>query len=276
MSDQKLVSKYFSTESGRRGKRKTAPIVVEYENVKTEPEEIEKKIKWEPDNWRTILSNIEKMRAEGNEAPVDGMGCHKCHDEKEVSPKTKRFHMLVALMLSSQTKDHVTHAAMLRLRGAGLTTSSVLSMTDENLAELIKPVGFWRKKVGYLKSTAKVLEDEYEGDIPETYDKLCQLPGVGPKMAHLTMLIAWNQVTGIAVDTHVHRISNRLGWVSKATKDPIKTMQELESWLPSKYWKTINHLLVGFGQTQCTPVHPKCDHCLNKDLCPGAVLTSQG
>lgn len=283
------MSKYFSVAGGRRSKHKTVPVVIEYENIKKEPEKeedavnalkdesdggVDKKARWEPANWIKVLANIKKMRGE-EDAPVDTMGCHKCHDEDEVSPQTQRFQMLVALMLSSQTKDQVTHAAMLRLRKVGLSTKSVIEMPDDTLGELIKPVGFWRKKVGYLKNTAKILESEYNGDIPDSADKLCQLPGVGPKMAHLTMMTAWNQITGIAVDTHVHRICNRLGWVRKPTTQPTKTMQELESWLPSEHWRTINHLLVGFGQTQCKPVNPNCDSCLNNDLCPGAVVAKR-
>lgn len=246
------VSKYFSTEKGtmntRQSKRKPAKIVVKYEDVecKQEPGEEEKpeeskKLKWQPENWLQVIENIGKMRSK-EEAPVDTMGCHKCHDEEEVSPQTKRFQILVALMLSSQTKDQVTHAAMLRLREVGLSTKSVISMSDEKLGDLIRPVGFWRKKVNYLKGAAKAIEDEYGGDIPTCYEDLCKLNGVGPKMAHLTMMTAWKKVTGIAVDTHVHRIANRLGWVRAPSSQPTKTMEELESWLPQEHWLTINHL----------------------------------
>lgn len=95
-----------------------------------------------------------------------------------------------------------------------------------------------------------------------------KLPGVGPKMAHICMDTAWNLVTGIGVDTHVHRISNRLHWVENPTKEPEKTRIALEKWAPYELWKEINLMMVGFGQTVCLPVNPKCDSCLNNKICP--------
>jgi len=98
-----------------------------------------------------------------------------------------------------------------------------------------------------------------------------QLPGVGPKMAMLCMQVAWGMSVGIGVDVHVHRISNRLGWVGKKpTKQPEVTRKILESWLPHEYWKPINKLFVGFGQTICTPINPKCAKCQINTLCPSA------
>lgn len=97
------------------------------------------------------------------------------------------------------------------------------------------------------------------------------MPGVGPKMAHICMATAWNVVTGVGVDVHVHRISNRMGWVPKPTKEPEQTRIALENWLPKHLWREVNHLLVGFGQTTCTPVKPKCVDCLNFQVCPSAV-----
>lgn len=97
-----------------------------------------------------------------------------------------------------------------------------------------------------------------------------KLPGVGSKMAHICMNSAWNIVTGIGVDTHVHRISNRLNWVKRPTKEPEKTRIELEQWLPYEFWHDVNELLVGFGQTICTPTHPKCVQCINQSICPFA------
>lgn len=84
----------------------------------------------------------------------------------------------------------------------------------------------------YIKQTTQILKDQYNGDIPRTFKELCKLPGVGPKMANIVMSVGWNDTVGIAVDTHVHRISNRLGWVRKPTKDPEQTRKALESWLP--------------------------------------------
>ena len=114
--------------------------------------------------------------------------------------------------------------------------------------------------------------DKYEGDIPKTLEELCALPGVGPKMAHLAMQCAWGETVGIGVDVHVHRISNRLRWVNTSKKTPEHTRVELESWLPESYWRPINQLLVGFGQTICTPLRPRCDECTlsQLELCPSA------
>jgi len=109
---------------------------------------------------------------------------------------------------------------------------------------------------------------KYGGDIPRNVKELCMLPGVGPKMAYLCMQTAWGKSVGIGVDVHVHRISNRLGWVK--TKDPEKTRKTLESWLPKEHWAEINPLFVGLGQTICRARKPLCNECKLKDLCPSA------
>ncbi|XP_030901281.2 endonuclease III-like protein 1 isoform X2 [Melopsittacus undulatus] len=127
-----------------------------------------------------------------------------------------------------------------------------------------------QNKVKYIKQTTAILKQKYGGDIPRTVEELVQLPGVGPKMAYLAMNIAWDSVSGIAVDTHVHRISNRLKWVKKETKYPEETRVALEEWLPRDLWREINWLLVGFGQQTCLPVKPRCTECLNQDICPAA------
>lgn len=231
------------------------------------------KEKWEPNNWEQQLFNIRKMR-EAMDAPVDTMGCEKCKGDN-YSEKDKRFHILISLMLSSQTKDQITHSAMLRLIGYGLTADTVLEMSDKQLGEMIYPVGFWKKKIVYLKKTAEILKKNYDGDIPCTIDGLVKLPGVGPKMAYLAMTCAWNKVVGIGVDVHVHRIANRLKWVRKPTTDPEKTRKELEDWLPQSYWREVNWLLVGFGQQICLPVSPRCTDCLNKDICPASAAKTR-
>lgn len=241
-------------------------IKIEFEkdlNVKKEGKGL-----WEPANWKDFLINLRIMRA-NNDAPVDTMGCHMSIDQN-ASPETYRYQSLISLMLSSQTKDQVTFAAMERLRARGLTVDNVLSMSDEELGKLIYPVGFWKTKVQYIKKTTQILKEQYKGDIPDSVDKLCKLRGVGPKMAHICMLVAWDKVTGIGVDTHVHRISNRIGWVKKSTSTPEDTRKALETWLPHELWKEVNHLLVGFGQTICLPINPKCHECLNRDICPSS------
>ncbi|KAM6939746.1 endonuclease III-like protein 1 [Xenentodon cancila] len=227
---------------------------------------------WEPQNWKKQLESIREMRS-SRDAPVDNMGAEKCYDTKAPA-HVRRFQVLVSLMLSSQTKDQVTGAAMHKLRAHGCTAENILATDDETLGKLIYPVGFWRNKVKYLKLTSAMLQREFGGDIPNTVEGLVRLPGVGPKMAHLAMDIAWDQVSGIGVDTHVHRISNRLGWLRKPTKNPEETRKLLEEWLPRELWSEINWLLVGFGQQVCLPVNPLCSVCLNQYSCPSAHKSS--
>ncbi|XP_040491461.1 endonuclease III-like protein 1 isoform X3 [Ursus maritimus] len=245
---------------------------------------------WEPLAWRQQLLNIRTMRSE-KDAPVDQLGAEHCYDPS-APPKVRRYQVLLSLMLSSQTKDQVTAGAMQRLCARGLTVDSILQTDDSTLGTLIYPVGFWRSKVKYIKQTSAILQQRYGGDIPATVAELVALPGVGPKMAHLAMAVAWGAVSGI-VDTHVHRIANRLGWTKTATKSPEKTRAALEAWLPRcgrvgaggaslslpppltshlhrELWSEINGLLVGFGQQTCLPVHPRCQDCLNRGLCPAA------
>jgi endonuclease-3 len=112
---------------------------------------------------------------------------------------------------------------------------------------------------------AQILKDQYEGDPPEDYDNIIKLPGIGPKMAYLYLQCCCGKVEGIAVDTHVHRICNRLNWVS--TKNPEETRKNLQSWMPKEYWDDVNTLLVGLGQMICEAKKPKCDECKLYNLC---------
>ncbi|KAM8878345.1 endonuclease III-like protein 1 isoform 2-T2 [Spinachia spinachia] len=227
---------------------------------------------WEPPEWKKQWGYLREMRS-GRNAPVDNMGAEKCYDS-QAPAHVRRFQVLVSLMLSSQTKDQVTAAAMEKLRAHGCTVENILTTDDAALENLIYPVGFWRTKVKYLKQTSAMLQKDFAGDIPDSVQGLIGLPGIGPKMAHLAMDIAWDQVSGIGVDTHVHRISNRLGWLKKPSKNAEETRKALEEWLPRELWSEINWLLVGFGQRVCLPVHPLCSVCLNQYSCPSAHKTS--
>ena len=288
-SSSSATSKYFNDENTspkKPEKGRRPPIKIEYEKTETardadswklknedSNERNLKKVKaegndWMPPNWQVTLENVKEMRKHRT-APVDEMGCHKCADPK-ASAKVSRYQSLVALMLSSQTKDQVTHAAMQRLNTYGCTPETLAGTPDDVLGKLIYPAGFWKKKVDYIKKTSAILINKYDSDIPRTLKELCELPGVGPKMAHICMQIAWGEVSGIGVDTHVHRISNRIGWVEKPTKAPEETRVALEKWLPKDLWSEVNHLLVGFGQEVCLPRFPKCSECLNNDVCPSA------
>jgi len=254
-------SKYFS--SGKR--RAHLSIELEQSNMPIVSSSIEE----EPTSWRDHLRNIELMR-QHRDAPVDTMGCGKICDIT-AEPQIYRYQVLMSLMLSSQTRDPVTAAAMLKLKTHGCNVESILNTSDDELGRLIYPVSFWRTKVKNIKKTAQILKEKYNADIPKTVEELCDLPGVGPKMAHLAMNFAWNEVTGIGIDTHVHRIVNRLSWVS--TANPEQTRKSLELWLPREYWSVVNELLVGFGQQICLPVKPKCCDCLNRNICPVGAKT---
>lgn len=258
------------TEGGEqeppRAPRRRVHLKAEYEEAGLKTE------RWEPPDWRRQLDHIREMR-KARDAPVDHLGAEKCFDP-HAPPEVMRYQVLVSLMLSSQTKDQITAAAMEKLRKHGLTVQSILNTEDHKLGELIYPVGFWKTKVKYIKQTTAVLQREYGGDIPDSVAGLVSLPGVGPKMAHLAMSIAWKQVSGIGVDTHVHRIANRLGWMRTKTKNPEETRRALEEWLPRELWSEINWLLVGFGQQLCLPTGPMCSLCLAQHRCPSAHRVS--
>ncbi|KAI2720807.1 hypothetical protein CBS147332_4047 [Penicillium roqueforti] len=236
-----------------------------------------------PSNWETMYNIVKEMRANNPTAPVDTMGCSELY-WRASSPRDRRFQTLIALMLSSQTKDTVTAVAMQRLHtelGDGsspaldikvkqenedskptdstLNLTNILAVDPTRLNELIRTVGFHNNKTKYIKATALILRDQYGGDIPSTPEGLMALPGVGPKMAYLCLSAAWGKHLGIGVDVHVHRITNLWGW--NKTKTPEETRKALQSWLPHEKWHEINKLLVGLGQTVCLPVKRRCGDC---------------
>ncbi|XP_077212014.1 DNA glycosylase superfamily protein isoform X2 [Tasmannia lanceolata] len=228
-----------------------------------------------PSNWEEVLEGIRQMRS-SEDAPVDSMGCEKAGSF--LPPKERRFAVLVSSLLSSQTKDGVTHVQRLFQNGL-LVAGAIVNADEAKIKSLIYPVGFYSRKAGYLKKIADICLKKYEGDIPSSLEELLSLPGIGPKMAHLVMNVGWNNVQGICVDTHVHRICNRLGWVSRLgtqqkTSSPEETRVSLQSWLPKEEWVAINPLLVGFGQTVCTPLRPHCGQCSVNNLCPSAFKES--
>ncbi|KAH7633476.1 putative nuclear and mitochondrial base-excision repair protein [Sordaria sp. MPI-SDFR-AT-0083] len=248
--------------TARKPARKTTDALTG--EVKVEP----------PSDWEEVYRLVKEMRISGPaaNAAVDTMGCERLASNN-ASARDRRFHTLVALMLSSQTKDTVNAEAMLRLKkelpphteGAepGLNLENMLAVEPTLLNELIGKVGFHNNKTKYLKQAAEILRDRYNSDIPDTIEGLMSLPGVGPKMAHLCMSAenGWNRVEGIGVDVHVHRITNLWGWQNPPTKTPEETRLALQSWLPRDKWKEINWLLVGFGQSVCLPVGRKCGDC---------------
>ncbi|WJX69681.1 alpha,alpha-trehalase nth1, variant 2 [Trifolium repens] len=225
-----------------------------------------------PANWENVLEGIRKMSYSEDDTTRDW----KDDDDDIRPPKERRFAVLASSLLSSQTKEHVTRGATERLRQNGLITADAINTADEEIIKkLIYPVGFYIRKASNLKKIAHICLTKYDGDIPNSIEDLLSLPGVGPKIAHLVMIIAWNNVQGICVDTHVHRICNRLGWVSRSgtkqrTSIPEETRKALERWLPREEWVPINPLLVGFGRTICTPLRPRCGECGVSRFCPSA------
>ncbi|PVH74170.1 DNA glycosylase [Cadophora sp. DSE1049] len=223
-----------------------------------------------PNDWAEVYAVVKEMRTSGaaQHAAVDTMGCERLAQDT-VTPKIKRYHTLTALMLSSQTKDTTNFQAMNRLykelppykEGApgGLNLENILAVDPKLLNELIWAVGFHNNKTRYIKATAEILRDQYDGDIPDTIEGLMALPGVGPKMGYLCLSVAWGKHEGIGVDVHVHRITNLWGW--HKTKGPEESRLALQAWLPRELWHEINWVLVGLGQTVCLPVGRKCGEC---------------
>lgn len=192
-------------------------------------------------------------------APVDTMGCSKLGDTE--NEKLYRFQTLIALMLSAQTKDQVTSKAMENLRTlkGGLTPPVLAAQKEETVQELIKQVSFYRNKAERIIKVAGICDSNYDGDIPNTLEKLVELPGVGMKMATLAMGHAWKNPVGIGTDVHVHRIANRLGWVK--TNHPDQTEIELQKVFPKELWDPLNETIVGFGQTVCAARKQMCEQC---------------
>lgn len=167
-------------------------------------------------------------------------------------------------MISLRTKDEVTLPASNRLLEAAPGPSQLAGLSEGKIAELIYPAGFYRTKAKNLRQVAVQLTERHNGKVPETLEELVAFPGVGRKTANLVLSVGLG-IDAICVDTHVHRIANRTGWVS--TQSPDQTEYQLMEILPRRFWIPINELLVGFGQQICTPVSPHCSRCPIQDEC---------
>jgi endonuclease-3 len=176
------------------------------------------------------------------------------------------FQVLIATLLSAQTRDAVTAAASARLFAAARTPAAMQRLTVERIQELIYPVSFYRTKAVHVQDACRQLMTRYGGRVPATMAELLTLPGVGRKTANLVLILAHRSGSNICVDTHVHRISNRLGWV--ATRTPEETEHALYRVAPRKWWPFINLYLVTWGQHVCRPIYPLCGACAIADLCP--------
>lgn len=210
--------------------------------------------------WKRSYEIISKWV--GNSAPVVADIA-----AKEKSP----YSVLVSTVISLRTKDAVTYMASNRLlsRAPSVAVLSTLSTTE--IAELIYPAGFYRTKSQQLSQISTILMRKFAGDVPDSLSLLLTLPGVGRKTANLVLGLGFG-IPAICVDIHVHRICNRLGWVS--TKSPDDTELSLASFLPREFWIPINALLVRYGQEVCTPVSPHCSRCKVQNICDRCGVTN--
>ncbi len=174
------------------------------------------------------------------------------------------FKILVSAILSTRTRDEATIEASERLFRVVKTPEDLAKMKVEEIEELIRGVGFYREKAKKLKKLGEVLVKEFNSKVPDKLEDLLSLPGVGRKVANVVLAEAFGK-EAIAVDTHVHRISNRLGLVE--TKTPEETEEELKKIVPKEYWRRVNKAMVGFGQTVCKPIKPKCNECKLVEIC---------
>ena len=175
------------------------------------------------------------------------------------------FQVLVSTVLSLRTKDEVTAAASRRLFERAPTPEALVALPVVEIEKRIFPVGFYRTKAARLVQISRIILDTHHGEVPATIEALLRLPGVGRKTANLVLVEGFG-IPAVCVDVHVHRISNRIGYV--ATRSPDETESVLRRQLPKPYWIVYNELLVAFGQVICRPVSPYCSRCPVSDMCP--------
>jgi len=176
------------------------------------------------------------------------------------------FQILIATLLSARTQDATTHAASTRLFRRARTPRTMARLSVAEIEKLIYPVSFYRNKARHVKACCEVLQSRFGGRVPSSLNDLVTLPGVGRKTANLVMILAFKSGDHICVDTHVHRISNRMGWVR--TRQPEETEQALYKATDRRWWPLINLYLVTWGQNVCRPVYPRCGDCAIARLCP--------
>ena len=181
------------------------------------------------------------------------------------------FQILIATMLSARTQDATTHAASTRLFQRARTPRAMAALSVSDIEKLIYPVSFYRNKARHVKACCRMLVTRFGGTVPSTLDELVLLPGVGRKTANLVMILGFKSLQNICVDTHVHRISNRLGWVE--TRLPEETEQALYRVADRRWWASINLYLVTWGQNVCRPVYPRCGDCAISAECPRIGVT---
>ena len=180
------------------------------------------------------------------------------------------YRVLVSTLISLRTKDEVTLEASKRLFRIASDIKSLSQMQPEQIAELIKPAGFYKRKGEQIKKVATIIVNDFNGIVPDDMDTLLSLPGVGIKTASLVLNLGYG-IDAVCVDCHVHEIANRLGWVD--TKTAENTEKRLREILPQRFWIPLNELLVRYGQKVCTPVSPFCSKCPENGRCPKKGVT---
>ncbi len=203
-------------------------------------------------NYSEILDEIEKQ--------LEG----EAHLDELARKKQDPFKILISTILSARTKDANTRIATERLFAKYDTPKKIAEADIEEIEQLVKSSGFYKVKAARIKEVSKILIDKYNSSVPENYEELMSLPGVGSKTANCVLVYAF-KVPAIPVDTHVHRISNRLGWVE--TKNPLQTEKVLRDTIPKEFWLKLNRLFVRFGQQICIPIRPKCEICSLNEVC---------
>ena len=183
------------------------------------------------------------------------------------------FQVLIATLLSAQTKDAVTAGASERLFRVADTPQAMAKLTIARIERLIYPVSFYRNKARHVKECCRQILDDFGGVVPDTMEGLLTLAGVGRKTANLVLILSHASKSNICVDTHVHRISNRLGWVK--TRTPEETEHALHKVIPKKWWPDVNLYLVTWGQNVCKPVYPRCRVCVVSPDCPRIGVTKE-
>lgn len=189
----------------------------------------------------------------------------EAHLDELAKKKQDPFKILISTILSARTRDANTKIATEKLFAKYNSPKSIAEANIEEIEQLVKSSGFYKVKAARIKEVSKVLIEKYNSKVPDDYEDLMSLPGVGSKTANCVLVYAF-KVPAIPVDTHVHKISNRLGWVK--TKNPLKTEKALMDIIPKELWLKLNRLFVRFGQQICIPIRPKCEICLITDICP--------
>src|SRR5204863_4549801 len=208
---------------------------------------------------KKVETVMRKLAREIDDHALPAVG--KIAEESNEDP----FEVLISTMLSAQTRDPVTAAASARLFKVARTPRTLAKLTTKRIERLIYPVSFYRHKARHVKETCRILVQKHGGRVPGTMEELLTLPGVGRKTANLVLILAFKSVENICVDTHVHRISNRLGWVR--TKTPDETEQALYQATGARWWPYINLYLVTWGQNVCRPLSTRCGACAIRPYC---------